>query len=189
MAGQGCSRGWARRCPESRGKRCRCACGGRNHGTARPKEPETGVPGRLTDSGVFVPEWVCTSCGTPMAQCRCETPRFEEKNYRFFLPSAENVGPIRLERGNVNVPHRYVVHSPTGFSWGYGGSGPADLALNILALFIPPQEAWRLHQAFKWDVIAGVPHEGTVIEPAAVRAWIERQWAAEEAEVAAGGAR
>jgi hypothetical protein len=26
-----------------------------------------------------------------------------------------------------------VRHSPDGFSWGYGGSGPADLALAILA--------------------------------------------------------
>jgi hypothetical protein len=28
---------------------------------------------------------------------------------------------------------RIVYHSPTGFEWGYAGSGPADLALNILA--------------------------------------------------------
>ena len=26
----------------------------------------------------------------------------------------------------------WVWHSPIGFEWGYGGSGPADLALNIL---------------------------------------------------------
>ena len=27
-------------------------------------------------------------------------------------------------------------HSPTGFSWGYGGSGPSQLALAILLLFL-----------------------------------------------------
>ena len=32
----------------------------------------------------------------------------------------------------TNVPHLVVHHSPTGYEWGYGGSGPADLALNIL---------------------------------------------------------
>lgn len=31
-----------------------------------------------------------------------------------------------------DLPHRKVKHSPTGFSWGYGGSGPAELALNMI---------------------------------------------------------
>lgn len=52
-------------------------------------------------------------------------------------------------------------HSPTGFSWGYEGSGPAQLALAILVdLFddIP----WALHhyQEFKRKVIAAMP-QGT----------------------------
>ncbi len=36
-----------------------------------------------------------------------------------------------------NVAQAHAHHSPTGFEWGYGGSGPADFALNILALFLP----------------------------------------------------
>ena len=54
-----------------------------------------------------------------------------------------------------------VFHSPTGFSWGYGGSGPADLALSILAdhlgenptendLYHGRPRCWQLHQPFKW---------------------------------------
>lgn len=40
---------------------------------------------------------------------------------------------IILERdaeGNVktNIPHLVMQHSPDGFEWGYGGSGPADHA-------------------------------------------------------------
>ncbi len=37
--------------------------------------------------------------------------------------------------GNMRAPlrHRIVYHSPSGFEWGYAGSGPSDLALNILA--------------------------------------------------------
>jgi hypothetical protein len=39
----------------------------------------------------------------------------------------------RIGDGELRVPLRHVVkHSPSGFSWGYGGSGPADLALSIL---------------------------------------------------------
>jgi hypothetical protein len=58
-----------------------------------------------------------------------------------------------------------VLHSPTGFEYGYGGSGPADLALSILCdLFEerPTSEqlnrgesvGWKLHQDFKAGVVA-----------------------------------
>ncbi len=63
-------------------------------------------------------------------------------------------------------------HSPSGFSWGYGGSGPADLALAILVDYLrerPPaqgytdptfslwtvkSQAWKYHQPFKWHFVA-----------------------------------
>jgi hypothetical protein len=47
-------------------------------------------------------------------------------------------------------------HSPDGFSWGYSGSGPAQLALAIL-LDVTGDEglASRHHQAFKFKYVAG----------------------------------
>jgi hypothetical protein len=46
-------------------------------------------------------------------------------------------------------------HSPTGVEWGYGGSGPAQLALALLADAVNDDErALRLHQPFKWAVVA-----------------------------------
>ena len=48
--------------------------------------------------------------------------------------------------------------SPTGFEWGYGGSGPAQLALAILADHLADDEqAFNLHHRFKWMVIAELP--------------------------------
>lgn len=48
-------------------------------------------------------------------------------------------------------------HSPTGFEWGYGGSGPAQLALAILAdYFADDDEALHVYQDFKFAVIAGI---------------------------------
>jgi hypothetical protein len=45
-------------------------------------------------------------------------------------------------------------HSPDGFEWGYGGSGPAQLALAILADYTGDDEqALRLYQSFKHRVI------------------------------------
>lgn len=52
-------------------------------------------------------------------------------------------------------------HSPTGFDWGYGGSGPAQLALAILADALGNDEvAEEIHQTFKSRVVAGLPAEG-----------------------------
>jgi len=49
-------------------------------------------------------------------------------------------------------------HSPTGFEWGYGGSGPAQLALAILAdHFGDDEEAFNFHHRYKWAVIAELP--------------------------------
>lgn len=91
-------------------------------------------------------------------------------------------------RVQTNVPWSVVEHSPSGFEWGYAGSGPADLALNILNLFEPPgsdgeeevlcfrgqasRVAYELHQAFKEDFIACLPWEGDVIPGWEIRAWI-----------------
>jgi hypothetical protein len=49
-------------------------------------------------------------------------------------------------------------HSPDGFEWGYPGSGPAQLALAILADHLgDDQEALNFYQRFKWAVIAELP--------------------------------
>lgn len=45
-------------------------------------------------------------------------------------------------------------HSPTGFEWGYEGSGPAQLALAILADRFGDRFAELAYQRFKRDVIA-----------------------------------
>ena len=48
-------------------------------------------------------------------------------------------------------------HSPDGFQWGYGGSGPAQLALAILLDITGNKElSMRLHQEFKRKVIAAL---------------------------------
>ena len=48
-------------------------------------------------------------------------------------------------------------HSPDGFNWGYGGSGPAQLALAVLLEYIPQDDAVKYHQDFKRNVIAQLP--------------------------------
>ncbi len=50
-------------------------------------------------------------------------------------------------------------HSPTGFSAGYGGSGPAQLALALLADVFDDDIALEHYQDFKWAVIARLPRD------------------------------
>jgi hypothetical protein len=51
-------------------------------------------------------------------------------------------------------------HSPTGFEWGYCGSGPAQLALAILADHLADdQQALNVYQRFKWAVITELPRK------------------------------
>lgn len=61
--------------------------------------------------------------------------------------------PLRLDIAN---------HSPTGFEWGYGGSGPAQLAIALIADAMGGSRAdvLRLHQRFKWAVVGRLPRTG-----------------------------
>lgn len=57
-------------------------------------------------------------------------------------------------------------HSPTGFNWGYGGSGPAQLAL-ALCISVLGDERWALaiYQDFKRHFVAGLEgHSWSVSE-------------------------
>lgn len=77
----------------------------------------------------------------------------------------------------TNVPHYCIQHSPDGFSWGYGGSGPADFALNILETILRATRfqggrmstysgscfrlAWKFHQQFKREFLVGIDRNGS----------------------------
>ena len=91
----------------------------------------------------------------------------------------------------ANVDHDIMYHSPAGFEWGYGGSGPSELALNVMNQVLPigcdEQEpvtmggekvswaAHRLYQRFKWEFIEEIPPEGGHIPLGDICAWVEEQ--------------
>ena len=83
------------------------------------------------------------------------------------------------------LPH-FVHHSPTGLEWGYGGSGPADLALALAADVIGPEKesvsiyrgkvgrrAMGVHQELKFQVVAHLPQEQFSITAQVIRNAIE----------------
>ena len=62
---------------------------------------------------------------------------------------------------NPKASQNICNHSPNGFNWGYGGSGPAQLALAILLDYYGNRaEAVRYYQSFKFAVIGRLPQEG-----------------------------
>jgi len=64
-------------------------------------------------------------------------------------------------------------HSPSGFAWGYGGSGPAQLAIAILADCIGPINAIWFYQDFKWQVVCHWEvHKSWTITDADICAWL-----------------
>ena len=71
------------------------------------------------------------------------------------------------------LEHR-VRHSPTGFQWGYGGSGPADLALSILWDHLDHEPDPWLYQQFKFAHVARWPMgESWTITSDEIQAWIQ----------------
>ncbi|MFO0847818.1 MAG: DUF6166 domain-containing protein [Gemmataceae bacterium] len=72
-------------------------------------------------------------------------------------PDGCSVEVIDAEGGREPLDPRYDLrnHSPDGFSHGYAGSGPAQLALALLAdALADDQQAARLYQDFKRKVVA-----------------------------------
>ena len=115
---------------------------------------------------------------------------------RKFIMTRNADGTANVMYGNVKMPQPAVWHSPTGFEFGFGGSGPADLALNILELTLRDTGfqgarqklfegscyslAAELHQAFKWQHIATMDRRGGAITVEFVKDWIEKAVAEKE---------
>ncbi|WP_273837036.1 DUF6166 domain-containing protein [Halococcus sp. PRR34] len=64
-------------------------------------------------------------------------------------------------------------HSPTGLEWGYGGSGPAQLALALLADHYADTVAFDHYQDFKNDVVATLDGDEWAINVATVENYLD----------------
>ena len=88
-----------------------------------------------------------------------EARKMTDALYRGFRTS-DGLQVFRNQDGQwLPLPPRLDLdnHSPTGFECGYGGSGPAQLALAILADMYSDGLALKWHQPFKWRVISQLP--------------------------------
>jgi hypothetical protein len=85
--------------------------------------------------------------------------------YQGTRDSQVGAAPVLVDGEPLDPRNDLMNHSPLGFQWGYGGSGPAQLALAILAHHfrqkgmrprLADDRAVQLHQAFKFAVIGRI---------------------------------
>ncbi|HKW48275.1 MAG TPA: DUF6166 domain-containing protein [Gemmatimonadaceae bacterium] len=95
----------------------------------------------------------------------------------------DGTGPNRVDRvdasGRVALDPRLDVrnHSPTGFEWGYGGSGPAQLALALAIDALDGKDdalAVTVYQKVKWLLVAGLDGEAWSVTQDEILAVIDR---------------
>ena len=88
--------------------------------------------------------------------------------------------------GTAYELRHHVRHSPTGFEWGYFGSGPAELARCILIDYLElhdqaeQDDPWARvppvsYQQFKQEFIGPAAKTGFVIEGGEIEAWLAKQ--------------
>lgn len=104
---------------------------------------------------------------------------------KYYMAERKPLGPVvtvnQEGEWDYTLPH-ICRHSPDGFEWGYGGSGPADLALSMLTDAVGAELAERHYQRFKSQFIASQPFEGFCISSALVQAWIDGEEHREKGE-------
>jgi hypothetical protein len=63
--------------------------------------------------------------------------------------------------------------SPSGFECGYGGSGPAQLAIAMLAYAYDDEFATTHYQQFKREVVSELPEDGWTLTKRDLDTWRE----------------
>ena len=101
----------------------------------------------------------------------CERCVDEKKLYPEIQYSGRNGHDVFKRMWPDGTPERLPLepslklanHSPTGYSWSYGGSGTAQLSLALLLdATSDPDKTKSYYQEFKWSIVAGWGREWTI---------------------------
>jgi len=95
-----------------------------------------------------------------------------KKLYKGICGNGDRKVYVTLASGAKRELKHHVCHSPTGFSWGYHGSGPAELARCILWDHLGFEPHRDLYQKFKVDYIATWPtDQDWILSSDAIESW------------------
>ena len=112
----------------------------------------------------------------------------------YGVRSAMYNASVKRSDGIYLKERREMAQHSQGLEWGYGGSGPAQLALALLMDTLEDADhyvgsrdiwgdkfeqkaAWALshYQKFKWEVVCQLDRQGFSLPQEEVRAWISYQ--------------
>jgi Family of unknown function (DUF6166) len=109
---------------------------------------------------------------------RTTAKRTMGRTYRGIIPEPMSYQIMVSQLGTeapLDPRNKVMNHSPSGFSWGYEGSGPAQAALAILCDAVGVVRARNLYQQFKRERIAKFDmHSGWVMSMSEVLDWAQR---------------
>jgi hypothetical protein len=88
-----------------------------------------------------------------------------------------DTGQVWIDERELSPERSQAVinHSPTGFAWGYGGSGPAQLALALLLELTSKEMALLWYQDVKWQIIAKLPQTDFTLDSEVVTTFIANE--------------
>lgn len=105
---------------------------------------------------------------------------YEVEKVYVGLRGADRVARVWVQEGDVQTPLPLYLdlwnHSPTGHNWGYGGSGPAQLALALLAnATLCRGLAIEYHASFKREIVAKLPPHGWSMSERFILLWVAKR--------------
>ncbi|GAB3328315.1 DUF6166 domain-containing protein [Haloplanus salinarum] len=78
---------------------------------------------------------------------------------------------VTVDGEPLDLRYDLLSASPAGFEWSYGGSGPAQLAIALLAHAFEDEFAERHYQRFKREVVSELPEERWILRKRNLDAW------------------
>jgi len=118
-------------------------------------------------------------------------PDVKDSEHMSFLdvPMSEGIILMRRENGvSTNVPWVVIEGSPDGYEWGYNGSGPNDLSLNIIENILRGMQyrgqrskahkgtayslSHFLRVSFTREFVGKMPEEGGFIDYKTAKRWV-----------------
>ncbi len=104
------------------------------------------------------------------------------KTYRGVRTESGTIVSVTKENVTSKLDPRFDLrnHSPTGFEWGYGGSGPAQLALALLAdRFNNDRIAQKFYLDFKFKIIGNLSEDQWILSSEDIEAVVKEIMAKE----------
>jgi len=162
------------RCANAKNKNCHCECHGKFHGINSGevaefgKDKDSNLPIKhLQGSKIYTGHWDVTP------------NKFGGEDSSYYVTVSNGIETVALD-----LRHDITNHSPDGACWGYGGSGPAQLALGLIAdvlmdMIDDPEilktKLFSCYQKFKGEVVAALDQgKGWELTSEFISGWIKK---------------